>query len=79
MPKRVRSLPILVAALGIVALCGCQSNAPDPSEGAAHTERANMTPEQKKAKQIEDIRNNPKMPQAAKDMAIAALGGTHMK
>jgi len=66
-------------AFGVAQVAGCQSAGADPSEGVDHTARTNMTASQKKQKQIEDIRNNPNMPQAAKDMAIAALGGTHMK
>jgi hypothetical protein len=77
--RGIRLLAGLVLAFGVLDSAGCKGGDADGPQTPEQAARAAMTQDQKKAKMIEDIKNNPHMPQNAKDAAIGALGGQHMK
>jgi hypothetical protein len=74
----IRLLPCCLVAFGFIFAAGCQqSGDTGEQETAEHKARSMMTEDQKRQKMQEDIRNNPHMPQAAKDAAAGALGAKH--
>ena len=69
---KLASVLVLMASLSFLA--GCSGGEGEKDYG---TEVTNSTPKPKSVEQqIEEIRADPKMPQAAKDAAIAGLQGS---
>jgi len=66
-------MTLLTKAIAYLALSAAVFAALGCSVESGHGPMQDLTPQQRVQKQMDDIRNNPNMPPAAKDAALATL------